>query len=169
MHAFPFAAALVATVLSVTPAFAACDTVNSRVLKLSACIEENDWVIQAPLGAQEFLFFSPDQKVGFAIISEAQTFSGTDFRRAVLINGKNANGGVDVRVLAERVETVADTAWNVIEYEFGTADQKLVFQNFYHSRAGFGSVQIVFWSVPGDDNVAAYRAGRLLGTVRYRD
>ncbi len=169
MHKFSFAAAAVAIAMAVTPAFAVCDTVNSRVLKLSACIEEGDWVIQAPQGAQEFLFFSTDEKVGFTIISEAETFSVSEFRRAVLINGKNANGGVDVAVVAERTETVADTAWNVIEYQFGSGASELIFQNFYHSRPGFGSVQVVFWSTPGDDTVAAYRAGKLLSTLKFRN
>lgn len=161
------AAAAVAAAALATPAFAACDTINSKQLKLSACIDENDWILQAPQGDQEFLYFSPDDKVGFTIITEKETFTASDFRGAVLANGKNANGGTDVKVVAERVENVADKPWNVMEYQFGETGQELEFQNFYYSQPGFGSVQIVFWSIPADATVAAYRAGRVLSTLSY--
>jgi len=167
MHKLSLAAVAVATALIVSPAFAACDTVNSKNLKLSACIDENDWVVQPQQGDQEFLFFSADEKVGFTIITEKATFTASDFRKAVLINGKAANGDKDVQVVAERVENVADKPWNVMEYQFGEAGQELEFQNFYYSQPGFGSVQVVFWSVPADATVAAYRAGRVLSTLSY--
>ena len=167
MHKLALAAVAVATACTVSPAFAACDTINSKVLKLSACIEENDWVVQPKQGDQEFLYFSPDEKVGFTIITEAASFTASDFRNAVLINGKAANGDKDVAIIAERVENVGDKPWNVIEYQFGEAGQELEFQNFYYSQPGFGSVQVVFWSIPGDATVAAYRAGRVLSTLNY--
>jgi len=166
MHKLVFAAAIVAAA-SVTPAFAACDTINSKTVRLSACIDENDWVVQPRQGDQEFLYFSADEKVGFTIITEKETFTASDFRRAVLLNGKAANGDKDVAVIAERVENVADKPWNVIEYQFGDAGQELEFQNFYYSQPGLGSVQVVFWSIPGDATVAAYRAGRVLSTLSY--
>jgi len=167
MHKLALAAVAVATVFAVSPAFAACDTINSKNLKLSACIEENDWVVQPKQGDQEFLYFSPDEKVGFTIITETASFTASDFRNAVLINGKAANGNKDVKIVAERVENVGDKPWNVMEYEFGEPGQELAFQNFYYSQPGFGSVQVVFWSIPSDATVAAYRAGRVLSSLNY--
>lgn len=167
MHKLALAAVAVATVFAVSPAFAACDTVNSKVIKLSACIDEGDWEVQPQQGDQEFLYFSPDQKVGFTIITEKEAFTPSDFRSAVLINGKNANNGTDPQILSERVENVGDKPWNVMEYQFGEAGQELEFQNFYYSQPGFGSVQVVFWSLPSDNTIAAYRAGRILSTLQY--
>jgi hypothetical protein len=161
------AALSLATIVAVSPAFAACDTINSRNVKLSACVDENDWVIQAPQGDQEYLYFSSDDKVGFTIITEKQTFSASEFRSAVLINARNANNGADPRVVSERVENVSEKPWNFIEYQFGAAGQDLEFQNFYYSQPGFGAVQMVFWSLPADATVAAYRAGVLLSTLKY--
>jgi len=161
------AATLAAAAFAASPAFAACDTINSKTLKLSACIDDSDWVLQAPQGDQEFLYFSGDEKVGFTIITEKDTFTASDFRRAVLANGRSANGDKDVSVLAERVENVAEKPWNVIEYQLGEAGQELEFQNFYYSQPGFGSVQLVFWSIPADATVTAYRAGRLLSSLSY--
>ena len=167
MHKLVLATVAIATVFAVSPAFAACDTVTSKNLKLSACIDENDWVVQPKQGDQEFLYFSADEKVGFTIITETQSFTASDFRQAVLTNGKNANDGADPQILAERVENVGDKPWNVMEYQFGTAGQELEFQNFYYSQPGFGSVQVVFWSIPGDATIAAYRAGRVLSSLAY--
>jgi hypothetical protein len=167
MHKLALAVVAVATVFAVSPAFAACDTVNSKKIKLSACIDENDWVIQPQQGDQEFLYFSADEKVGFTIITETETFAASAFRGAVLINGKNANGGKDPQVISERVENVADKPWNVMQYQFGEPGQELEFQNFYYSQPGFGSVQVVFWSIPSDATTAAYRAGRVLSTLSY--
>jgi hypothetical protein len=167
MHKSILAAAIVAAGFLVTPAFAACDTITSQNLKLAACIDDSDWVLQAPQGDQEFLYFSGDQTVGFTIITEKETFTAADFRGAVLTNAKNANNGNDVTIDKERVENVADRPWNVIEYRLGAAGPELTFQNFYYSQPGFGSVQIVFWSLPADATIAAYRAGKLLNTLQY--
>jgi hypothetical protein len=167
MQKLALAATIMAVALAASPAFAACDTINSKNLKLSACIEENDWVLQAPQGDQEFLYFSGDETVGFTIITEKETFTASDFRGAVLANAKSANGDKDVTVVKERVENVGDKPWNVMEYQFGETGQELEFQNFYYSQPGFGSVQVVFWSLPSDATTAAYRAGKVLSTLTY--
>jgi len=167
MHKLALAAVAVATAFAVSPAFAACDTINSKNIKLSACVSENDWIVQPQQGDQEFLYFSSDDKVGFTIITEKESFTASDFRGAVLTNGKNANGGKDPTIIAERVENVGEKPWNVMEYQFGDPGQELEFQNFYYSQPGLGSVQVVFWSLPSDATVAAYRAGLVLGTLAY--
>lgn len=161
-------AALAATVFSTSSAFAACDTIDSATIKLSACVEQAAWLAQ-PVGGngQEFLYFSPDQRVAFTVITEKEPFTPADFRSAVLINGRNANGGQDPTVVSERVENVQDKPWNVIEYIVGGPGEELQFQNFYYSQPGFGSVQVVFWSLPGDATIAAYQAGRVLSSVSY--
>lgn len=167
MHKLALAGVAIAVVFSVSPAFA-CDTINSRTVGISACIDDSEWELRAPQGDQEFLYFSIDQRVGFTIITEKESFTPTDFRKAVLINGKNANNGRDVQVIAERVESVGGKSWNVMEYQFGEPGQELEFQNFYYTQPDFGSVQVVFWSIPGDATMAAYRAGKVLSSLGYR-
>jgi len=161
------AAFAMAAALTVTPAIAACDTIKSRNVGLSACIDDAEWELRAPQGDQEFLFFSLDQRVGFTVITEQASFTASDFRRAVLVNGMNANGGKEVQVVSERVESVGGRSWNVIEYQLGEPGEELEFQNFYYSQPDFGAVQVVFWSTPGDATLAAYRAGVVLSSVGY--
>jgi len=167
MNKFALAGVAIATIFAASPAFAACDTIKSRTVGVSACIDDTQWELRAPQGDQEFLYFSVDQRVGFTIIAEKESFSASDFRKAVLINGKNANAGKDVQIIAERVEAVAGKSWSVMEYQFGEPGQELEFQNFYYTQPDFGSVQVVFWSIPSDATVAAYRAGAVLATLGY--
>lgn len=167
MHKFALAGVAIAAAFSVSPAFA-CDTINSKTVGITACIDDNEWELRAPQGDQEFLYFSLDQRVGFTIITEKENFTASDFRKAILINGKNSNNGQDVQVISERVEGVGGKSWNVMEYQFGEPGQELEFQNFYYTQPDFGSVQVVFWSIPGDATVAAYRAGTVLSSLTYK-
>ena len=167
MHKFMLAA-LSAAVFTTSSAFAACDTISSATIKLSACVEQAAWLAQPPGGnGQEFLYFSPDQRVAFTIITEKEPLTPTDFRSAVLINGRSSNGGQDPQVVSERVENVQEKPWNVIEYIVGGPGEELQFQNFYYSQPGFGAVQVVFWSIPDDATIAAYQAGRVMSSLSY--
>lgn len=167
MNKFALAGVAIAAAASMSPALA-CDTINSKTVGISACIDDSQWELRAPQGDQEFLYFSLDQRVGFTIITEKENFTASDFRQAILINGKNSNSGKDVQIISERVEGVAGKSWNVMEYQFGEAGQELEFQNFYYTQPDFGSVQVVFWSIPGDATVAAYRAGTVLSSLAYK-
>ncbi|WP_374624616.1 hypothetical protein [Devosia sp.] len=157
-----------ALVISAAPAFA-CDTINSQKIKLSACIDDSDWVLQAPQGAQEFLYFSGDETIGFTIITEKETVAVSDYRSAILNNAAvGSNISVDqVQVLKERIENIGGRPWNVIEYQVGEPGQELLFQNFYYVQPGFGSTQFVYWSIASDGRSAAYRAGQMLSTVQF--
>ncbi|MBK8083719.1 MAG: hypothetical protein IPK28_07735 [Devosia sp.] len=158
----------VALAFSVAPVLA-CDTIKSQKLKLSACIDDAEWLLQAPQGAQEFLYFSGDETIGFTIITEKETVAVSDYRAAILNNAAvGSNVPVDqVLVLKERIENVGGRPWNVIEYQVGEPGQELLFQNFYYVQPGFGSTQFVYWSIASDGRAAAYRAGQMLSTVQF--
>lgn len=162
-------AAVAAALLIAAPAFA-CDTIISARVKLSACVDGATWAVQAPQGVQEYLYYSTDGNVGFAVITEADTAAVSEYRQAILSNAVAAalDGSPDnVSVVSERIETIGGKAWNVIEYEVKTADQPILFQNFYYVQPGFGSTQMVYWSVPQDATSAAYRAGQMLATLEF--
>jgi len=157
-----------ALLVGMTPAFA-CDTIKSQNVKLTSCIDDTDWVLQAPQGAQEFLYFSGDETIGFTIISEKETVAVSDYRAAILNNaavGSNIPVS-EVKVLKERIENVGGKPWNVIEYQVGEPGQELLFQNFYYVQPGFGSTQFVYWSIVSDATSAAYRAGQTLASVQF--
>lgn len=159
-----------AALMMAVPAWA-CDTINSKVVKISICIDDTDWVLQAPQGVQELLYFNTDETIGFTLITEKETVAVSDFRAAIL---NNAIGGAgegatidDVKVVSERIENIGGRPWNVIEYQIGTQGQELLFQNFYYVQPGFGSTQLVYWSSPVNATSAAYRAGQMQTGVAF--
>ena len=164
-------AVAIAAALAGAPALA-CETITSERVKLSSCIDEATWAIQDPQGVQEYLYYSTDNAVGFALITEVETVALSAFRNAILGNAVGAAidaNPENVVIVSERVETIAGRAWNVIEYEVNTPDQPIRFQNFYYVQPGFGSTQFVYWSEPDGATAAAYRAGRMLATVAFVD
>ena len=159
-----------AMLLMAAPAWA-CDTINSKVVKISVCIDDTEWVLQAPQGVQELLYFNTDETIGFTLITEKETVAVSDFRAAIL---NNAIGGAgegatidDVKVVSERIENIGGKPWNVLEYQIGGPGAELLFQNFYYVQPGFGSTQLVYWSSPVDATSAAYRAGQMLAAVAF--
>lgn len=163
-------AAVAATLVLASPAFAACETMVSKNVKLSACIDGATWSAQPAEVGQERLYFSADGVAGFTIVAEDAKVPVDDYRTAILNNAVGAALDAkpeNVRVVAERKETVADKEWNVIEYEVTTADAALLFQNFYYVEPSFGSTQFVFWSLPEGATSTAYRAGQVLSTVAF--
>ena len=159
-----------AALLMAAPAWA-CDTINSKNVKISTCVDDSEWVLQAPQGAQELLYFNADDTIGFTMITEKETVAVSDYRAAILNNaiGGAGEGGTadDVKVVKERIENIGGKPWNVIEYQVGKPGSELLFQNFYYVQPGFGSTQFVYWSLPGDSNAAAYRAGQMLSLVQF--
>ncbi|WP_421759421.1 hypothetical protein [Devosia sp.] len=159
-----------AVLLMAAPAWA-CDTINSKVVKMSVCVDDTDWVLQAPQGAQELLYYNADQTLAFTLITEKETFPVSDFRSAILANAVSGAGDGatidDVNILSERIENVGGKPWNVIEYQVGKQGGGYIFQNFYYVQPGFGSTQFIFWSLPDAATAAAYRAGQMLTDVAF--
>lgn len=162
--------AIAATLLFAVPAFA-CEEISSQRLKISACIDDADWELQAPQGAQEFLYFSNDQKFGFTMITEKETIDLKSFRENIIQNAAAGAGEGktvdDVKVNGERTETIGGKSLNEIEYAINSSGTDLVFQNFYYVDKKFGSLQLVFWSIPADATAAAFKAGQILSTVKF--
>lgn len=151
--------------VSVLPAWA-CDTVQSKVVPISMCVDAAMWTPQAATKPQEFLYFDTEQTVGFTLITELGKTTDADYRAAII---KNASAAGTPAVLAERTEVIGGQKWNVIEYSTESSGSKLVFQNFYIVNPGVGAIQMAFWSGDTDVTKAAVRAGMVLGSVKFTD
>lgn len=161
--------AIASALLVSTPALA-CETITSTKVKLSACVDPAGWATQTPAGDQEFLYYSSDETIGFAVISENGAWPVSQFREAILTNAVAAAAEAkpeNVTIVSERLENIGGKAWNVIEYQVLTADAPLLFQNFFYVQPGFGSTQFVYWSAPEGGTSAAFRAGQMLSTIQF--
>lgn len=166
-----FLGAIVSAVVLITPALA-CETITSTKVKLNACVDTTSWATQTPSGDQEFLYFSSDETMGFAVISENAAWPVAKYREAILSNAAAAALDAkpeNVTIVGERLENIGGKAWNVIEYQVQIPDGALLFQNFYYVQPGFGSSQFVYWSAPEGGTSTAFRAGQMLATVQFTE
>jgi len=161
--------AIASAVVLITPAVA-CETITSTKVKVSACVDTSGWATQTPSGDQEFLYFSSDETMGFAVINENAAWPVSQYRDAILTNAAAAALDAkpeNVTIVGERLENIGGKSWNVIEYQVQIPDGTLLFQNFYYVEAGFGSSQFVYWSAPEGGTSTAFRAGQMLATVEF--
>ncbi len=152
--------------LAAGPALA-CADISSKTVKLTGCVPE-EWVAGTGTGAQEFVYATADQNYGLMVITEAETFPGSQFHDAIIANAIHGVGDKkdDISVVSERIENIDGKPFNVLEYEAANAGNPILFQNFYYSQPGFGSVQILSYSLTKDATVAAYKAGVFASTVK---
>jgi hypothetical protein len=159
------AGAVLALAIS-TPAWA-CTDISSKTVKLNACVDE-EWKAGEGTGAQEFDYSTADGNFGLMVITEAETFPIAMFLDAIIANAIHGVGDKkdDVSIASERIENIDGKPFNVIEYEVANGGNPILFQNFYYSQPGFGSVQILSYSLTTDSTAAAYKAGVFASTVK---
>lgn len=143
------------------------DLARSGVVPMAACIEHAVWEAGSASGAQEFVFFSKDQRIGFAIVTEEIIVEPQQFRDAI-VQVAATGAGIDrnqVRVFDERQPTVAGQIWNSMRYQLTMQGTPLEYLNYRYSRPGFGAVQMVFWSLPTDATYTTEVAERIMRSV----
>ena len=153
--------------LTALPAFAACTEISSKTIALTGCID-SEWQAIEGTGAQEFSYLTADQNFGLMLITEKETIPTAQFREAIIQNAITGSGGTaaDVKTVREGLMSVDGKPFNVIEYTIPNNGNPILFQNFYYSQPGFGSVQILSYSLTTDSTVAAYKAGVFASTVK---
>ena len=155
-----------AALLVAAPALA-CTDISSKTVKLTGCVDEA-WVAGQGSGAQEFVYTTADQNFGLQVITETGVVAAQAFHDAILNNAVTAIKGKpeDVKGIAERVENIDGKPFNVLEYTIPNDGNPVLFQNFYYSQPGVGSIQILGYSLETDGNAAAYKTGVFASTVK---
>ncbi|WP_417310629.1 hypothetical protein [Devosia sp.] len=169
----PLALAQSATTETTAPAIgnsAACSLrLQSERMDFSFCVDDSVWLPQDPLAVQEFLFYSADDRTGFSSIPETATVPKGVFRSRVLQNAAIPanNDPSRVEVVGEGTESWNGKEWNYLNYTVDTGDFNLFYTNYYLIEEGYGSIQMVYWSVVDDQQVAMDRAADMLATMSY--
>lgn len=150
------------------PAFAACTDISSQTVKFSACLDEQWSNKLEGQGAQEFVYQTADGNFELIVVTEKEAFPAAKFHDAILANAVAGIGGKqdDVKVVSERVTNIDGKPFSVIEYTIPNGGSPILFQNFYYSQPGFGSVQILSFSLEKDATAAAFNAGVFAATVK---
>jgi hypothetical protein len=157
----------VAALCCVAPAQATCTEISSQVVALTGCVDSQWQRIEGKSGGQEFVYQTPDGNFGLMVITEKDSFDPVKFRDAIVGNAVAGEGGdkKSVVVNSERVANIDGKPFSVLEYTTSTGSP-ILFQNFYYSKPGFGSVQILSYSLPADATAAAFNAGVFAATVK---
>ena len=153
--------------LTALPAFAACTEISSKTIALTGCID-NEWQPIDKSGAQEFSYLTADQNFGLMLITEKEVIPTAQFRTAIIQNAIKGSGGTadDVKTVGERIVSIDGKPFNVIEYTIPNDGNPILFQNFYYSAPGYGSLQILAYSLVTDATASGFRAGVFAGTAK---
>lgn len=149
---------------------AACSTrLQSERMSFAFCLDDAIWVPQDPLEVQEFLFYSADDRTGFSSIPETATVPKGVFRSRVLQNAAIPanNDPSKVQVVDEGTATWNGKEWNYLNYTVDTGQFNLFYTNYYLIEDGYGSIQMVYWSIVDDQQLALDRAADMLATMTY--
>jgi hypothetical protein len=154
-------------VLACAPAAFACTDITSQTVKLTGCVDD-EWVASQGTGAQEFVYGTADGNFGMMVITEKEAFPATQFHDAIIANAVHGAGDKadDVKVVSERIENIDGKPFNVLEYTLANGGKPILFQNFYYSQPGYGSLQILGYSLETDATTSAYRTGVFTATLK---
>jgi hypothetical protein len=160
-------AGAVLALLTALPAFAACTEITSKTLALTGCID-SEWQPIEGTGAQEFSYLTADQNFGLMLITEKEVIPTAKFREAIIQNAITGSGGTadDVKTVRERIVSIDSKPFNVIEYTIPNDGNPILFQNYYYSAPGYGSLQILAYSLEGEGSASGFRAGLFAGTAK---
>lgn len=164
----------VAIGLVALPAFAAdpdcgsAQLIKSTKLPIAACIDPAVWQPEASSGDQEYIFFSKDQRAGFAIVTEDVGASADAYRDAIISVATTQSGAPEGSITPHDMSTVQlnGKTWHSMHYNVEVQETELEFINYYYSEEGLGAVQFIFWSTPEDAaTVDKTLAGKVMPTV----
>ncbi|MEQ1901933.1 MAG: hypothetical protein ABL866_14515 [Devosia sp.] len=146
----------------------ACTEVSSATVKLTGCIDAQWGQIEGS-GAIEFNYLTSDQNFALQLITETAVLPAQALHDAVIANAVSSIGGNadGVKTIAERVESIDGRPFNVLQYEVTDANGLTIsYQNFYLSQPGFGTLQILVFSLPPDAAAAGFKAGQFASTIK---
>lgn len=149
-------------------AASACTDISSQTVTLTGCVDD-EWQASEGEGAQEFVYLTADQNFGLMVITETEAVSAGQFGSAILNNAITGGAGGnadDVKVVGERIENIDGKPFNVLQYTLANDGSPILYQNFYYSQPGLGSIQILVFSLETDAVAAAYKAGVFTSTVK---
>jgi len=144
------------------------DAVQSHRITFGLCIDPAVWSAAEPQGAQEFLFFSTDGKAALAVTPEVDYLDVETLRTAIASNAAEASG-----VPLDKIAFVPDPAvdvggheWQGVRYTVPVNEQQFAYLNYHISEPAVGTVQLTFWTEPGDEALSSSLASDVLARLK---
>jgi hypothetical protein len=142
----------------------------SKQIRMGFCFDPATWTTGSPAGVQEFMYLSTDNTTGVIIIPDSTTYPMDDLHAAVPESAAS-NGGVTVDKIgasdAPSIQAGGKTFMGT-RYKMSVDGTEFSYLD-YHTSGGAGTVQVIFWTLPGDEAEADAKAKVFLDQIVFGD
>jgi hypothetical protein len=138
----------------------------SKQIRMAFCFDPDTWTTGSPQGVQEFMYLSNDNTVGVLIIPDSTVYPMADLHAAVPVSAAE-NGSTTVEALgasdAPSIQ-VGDKTFMGTRYKMDVDGTQFSYVD-YHTSGNAGTVQVIFWTMPGDEAEADAKAAVFLKQI----
>ncbi len=141
----------------------------SKVLKISVCLDMAQWTKGDTTGAQEFVYFSKDGNSAMAVVTETAYANTANYGKGIIEFAARAGNvkAEDIKVFDEQTHSYAGQTWTSMRYQVKIGGTLIEYLNYRFSDPAFGSVQIIFWSLPEMAQQELKVAEQAMSTVEF--
>ena len=138
----------------------------SKQIRMAFCFDPATWTTGSPAGVQEFMYLSTDNTTGVIIIPDANVYPMNDLHAAVPESAaQNGSTTVDAISASDAPSiTVGDVTFMGTRYKMPVDGQDFSYLD-YHTSGDSGTVQVIFWTMPGDEAEADAKAKVFLDKI----
>jgi hypothetical protein len=138
----------------------------SKQIRMAFCFDPSTWTVGSPQGVQEFMYLSNDNTTGVIIIPDENIYPLADLHAAVPESAAS-NGGVTVEALGATEAPSIDIGGRTFmgtRYKMSVEGTEFSYLD-YHTSGEAGTVQVIFWTVPGDEAQSDAKAKVFLSQI----
>ena len=139
----------------------------SKAVRMAFCFDPEFWTPVEQQDPQEFVTFSKDDTYGLGLITEAEVIAPDDLHAAVL-----ANAAANAKTTVDKVDAsdappleINGRTWTGTHYNINTGESEFSYLNYHISGDAFGTAQVVFFTLKGNDGAIAEQAKAFLEKV----
>lgn len=139
----------------------------SKQIRMAFCFDPATWTNGSPQGVQEFMYLSNDNTTGLIVIPDGTYYPLDDLHAAVPISAAQ-NGGTTVEAIGARDApsmTVDGRTWMGTRYKLSVEGTEFSYLDYHTTGEGFGTVQVILWTAPGDEAQSDAKAKVFLSQV----
>jgi hypothetical protein len=139
----------------------------SKQIKMAFCFDPKTWSVGQAQGVQEFMYLSTDNTTGVLTIPDSSYYELADLHAAVPVSAaENGNTTVEALGATEAPTIIIDgKTWMGTRYKQSVDGTEFSYLDYHTTGEGFGTVQVVFWTVPGDEAQSDAKAKDFLKQV----
>jgi hypothetical protein len=139
----------------------------SKQIRMAFCFDPQVWTTSSPQGVQEFMYLSNDNTTGVIVIPDSNYYSMDAIHAAVPVSAAQ-NGGTTIEAIkaSDAPSIIIDgKTWMGTRYTLPVEGTAFSYLDYHTTGEGFGTVQVIFWTVPGDEAQSDAKAKAFLPKI----